>query len=92
MRLLYLIRRLSSVLNTHFVSVDPRNYSGLENNGFLLSDKCLRQLPPALLKICKSCKGCSAKRCVCWNFLEAAQYIVVEVQNIKIFTTLCLNE
>ena len=65
MRLFYLIRRLSSLLDTHFVSMDPRNYSWLEKNGFLLPDKCLCQLPPALLKICKSCKGCSRKRCVC---------------------------
>ena len=61
----HLIRRLSSLLDTHFVSMGPRNYSWLEKNGFLLPDKCLHQLPPALLKICKSFKGCSTKRCVC---------------------------
>ena len=43
MCLFYLIRRLSSLLDTHFVSMDPRNYSWLEKNGFLLPDKCLHQ-------------------------------------------------
>ena len=65
MRLFYLLRRLSSLLDTHFASMDPRNYPWLEKNGFLLPDKCLCQLPPVLLKICKSCKGCSTKRCEC---------------------------
>ena len=64
-RLLYLIRRLSSLLDTHFVSMDPRNYSWLEKNGLLLPDKAKRQLPPALLKIRMSCKSYSTKRCVC---------------------------
>ena len=59
-----LIRCLSSLLDINFVSMDPRNYSCLEKNGFLVPDKCLRQLTPALLKICKSCKGCLTKRCV----------------------------
>ena len=93
MHLFYLIRRLSSLLDTHFVSMVPRNYSWLEKNGFLLPDKCLHRLPPALLKICKSCKDCSTKRCVCvGNFSEAAQYIVVAVQNVKLFTTLSPND
>ena len=26
------------------------------------------------------------------NFLEAAQYVVVAVQNVKLFTTLCPND
>ena len=69
MLLFYLIRRLSSLLDTHFVSMDPRNYSWLEKNDFLLPDKCLRQIPPDLLKICKSCKGCSTKRYVCQKLL-----------------------
>ena len=69
MRLFYLISCLSSLLDTHFVSMDPRNYSWLEKNGFLLPDKRLHQLLPALLKICKSCKGCSTKRYVCWKLL-----------------------
>ena len=67
MRLFYLIHRLSSLLDTHFVLMDPRNYSWLEKNGFLLMDKCLHQLPPALFKTCKSCKCCSTERCVCQN-------------------------
>ena len=50
--------------DTHFVSMDPPNYSWFQKNGFLLPDKCLCQLPPTLLKICKSCKRCSTKRCV----------------------------
>ena len=69
MLLFYLIRRLSSLLDTHFVSMDPRNYSWLEKNDFLLPDKCRRQIPPDLLKICKSCKGCSTKRYVCQKLL-----------------------
>ena len=43
MLLFYLIRRLSSLLDTYFVSIDPRNYSWLEKNDFLLPDKCLCQ-------------------------------------------------
>ena len=54
--LFFLICCLPSLLKTHFVLMDPRNYSLLEKNGYLLPDKCLRQLPPALWKICESCK------------------------------------
>ena len=71
MRLFYLICRLSSLLDTHFVSRDHRNYSCLEKNGFLLPGKCLYQSPTALLKICKSCKGCSTKRYVCRKLLRS---------------------
>ena len=89
MCLFYLTRCLSSLLDIHFVSMDPRNYFQLEKNGFILPEKCLRHLPPVLLKICKLCKCYSEKRCVCVrNLLEAAQDLVVAVKNVKIFTTL----
>ena len=71
MCLFHLIQCLSSFLDRDFVSMDPRNYPWLEN-GFLLLQKCLCQLPPELLKICKSCKDCSTKIYECvsetsWN-------------------------
>ena len=79
MCLFNLIRCLSSLMNTHFVSMYSRNYFWLEKNDFLLPEKCLRQLPLALLKIWQSCKGFSKKDACVRNFLEAAQYIVVAV-------------
>ena len=65
------------LFNTSFIIIvgytfcldGARNYSWLEKNGFPLPGKCLRQLPLALLKICKSCKCCSTKRCVCRKLL-----------------------
>ena len=92
MLLFYLIRRLSSLLDTHFVSMDPRNYSWLEKNDFLLPDKCLCQIPLDFLKICKSCKGCSTKRYVYQNTSWKLHNVMVLVQNVKIFTTLCTND
>ena len=69
MYLFYLIRCLSSWLGKHFVLMDPRSYSWLEKNGFHLRDKCLHHLPPALLKMCNSCKDCSTKICLCQKLL-----------------------
>ena len=56
MHLSYLVCCLSSLLVTHFFSMDPCNYSWSEKNVFLLPDKSPRHLPPVLLQICKSCK------------------------------------
>ena len=100
MCLFYLICCLSSLLDRYFVLIGPQNYSWLEKNGFFLPHKCFLQLPPALLKICKSCKSCSTKGlcvcvcvcvCVCLELFGSCTIVVV-VQNVKILTTFCLND
>ena len=73
MLLFYLIHHLSLLLDTNFVPMDHCNYSWLEKSGFLLLDKCLRQLPPVLLKIWNSCKDCSTKRYLCWKLLGSCR-------------------
>ena len=93
MRLFYVISRLSSLLDTHFVSMDPRNYSWLDGEKW---PPPLRQMPPPIttspfenMKVMQ--RLLNQKMCV-GNFLEAAQYTVVAVQNVKIFTTLCPSD
>ena len=45
MRMFYLVKRLSSLLNKYFVSLDPIAYAWKEKDGYLLPNKCLREIP-----------------------------------------------
>ena len=64
MRMFYLVRRWSSLLNEYFQQMDPTYYGWEENNGFLLPKKYLRKIPKNLVNAC-GCKHCSSKNCGC---------------------------
>ena len=64
MRMFLLSKRLSSLVSRCVVPLDPIMYSWKEKDGYLLPNKCLREIPKNLIKTC-GCNDCSSKMCGC---------------------------
>ena len=74
MRMFYLIKQLSSLLNKSFVPVDHIMYGWKEKGGYLLPNKCLCEIPNKLINTC-GCNDCSSTRCGCrWAFFKCTIY------------------
>lgn len=63
-RSLFLIRENINLLNTSWISDDPRANGWIEDDGMLLPDKCLHKLSDELLVTC-GCSRCGDERCKC---------------------------
>ena len=77
-RMFYLVRRFTSLLNRHFVPMDPLCYGWEVKNGYLLPKKYLREIPKYLIATC-GCKECISKNCSCKrNFTKCTIYCKCE--------------
>ena len=90
MRMFYLIKRLSSLLNKYFVPLDPIMYGWKEKGGYLLPNKCVREIPNKLINMC-GCNDCSSKRCGCRRVVfcgcagsEAIMFIMILRNHLQI--------